>query len=170
MNQTVRVALRSVNLGVLAVVLQALEPAEVNLKVMLVGQSVLNVRCVRGGNKDLVAHVVHGSLHAGTVLLCKSVDSDLSGSLVALVELVLLLANLLDVLELLPLPRVLDFSTEDAVPGFGQSGVLVSVESVEGRSGALENKEAVNAGLDGDALATSCDNLDCALVCAVAEE
>jgi hypothetical protein len=103
-DQTVGIALRSVDLGVLAVVLQALEPAEVNLEVMLVRQSVLNIRRVRGSDKDLVAHVVHGSLHARTVLLCECVDGDLSGSLVALVELVLLLANLLDILELLPLP------------------------------------------------------------------
>ena len=170
MDQTVGVALRSVDLSVLAVVLQALEPAEVNLKVMLVGQSVLDVRCVRSGNKDLVAHVVHGSLHTRTVLLCEGVDSDLSGSLVALVKLVLLLADLLDIPELLPLPRVLDFGAEDAVPGFGESGVLVSVEAVEGGAGALEDQQAVNAGLDCDALTTSCDNLDSALVGTVAEE
>lgn len=170
MNQTVRVALRSVDLGVLAVVLQALEPAEVNFKVMLVGQSVLDIRRVRGSNKNLVAHVVHGSLHTRTVLLCESVDGDLSGSLVALVELVLLLADLLNILELLPLPRVLDFGAENAVPGLGKSGVLVSVEAVEGGTGALEDQEAVNTGLDGDALATSCDNLDSALVGAVTEE
>ena len=104
MNQTVGVALRGVHLSVLAVVFQALEPAEVNLKVMLVGQSVLDVRRIRGSNKDLVAHVVHGGLHTRTVLLCEGVDGDLSGSFVALVELVLLLADLLDILELLPLP------------------------------------------------------------------
>jgi hypothetical protein len=169
-DQTVGVALRSVDFSILAVVFQALEPAEVNLKVMLVGQSVLDIRRVRGSNKNLVAHVVHGSLHTRTVLLCESLDGDLSGSLVALVELVLLLADLLDVLELLPLPRVLDFGAENAVPGFGESGVLVSVEAVEGRTGALEDQQAVNAGLDGDALATSCNNLDGALVGAIAEE
>lgn len=103
-NQTVGIALRSVNLSILAVILQALEPAKVDLKVMLVRQSVLDIRRVRGSNKDLVAHVVHGSLHTRTVLLCECVDGDLSGSLVALVELVLLLADLLDILELLPLP------------------------------------------------------------------
>jgi hypothetical protein len=169
-NQTVGVALRCVNLGVLAVVLQALEPAEVNLKVVLVGQSVLDIRCVRGSNKDLVAHVVHGGLHTRAVLLCKCVDGNLSGSLVALVELVLLFADLFDILELLPLPRVLNLSAENAVPGFGKSGVLVSVEAVEGRAGALENQEAVNAGLNGDALTASCDDLDGALVGTVAEE
>lgn len=169
-NQTVGVALRSVNLSVLSVVLQALEPAEVNLEVVLVGQSVFNIRRVRGSNKDLVAHVVHSSLHARAVLLGEGVDGDLSGSLVALVELVLLLADLLDILELLPLPRVLDFGAEDTVPGLGESGVLVSMEAVEGRTGALEDQEAVNAGLDGDALTTPCDNLNSALVGTVAEE
>lgn len=104
MNEAVGVALRSVDFGILAIVLQALEPAEVNLKVVLVGQSVLDVRRVRSNRKNLVAHVVHRCLHTGTVLLCKSVDGDLSGSLETLVELVLLLADLLDVLELLPLP------------------------------------------------------------------
>jgi len=103
-DQAVGVGLRSVDLGVLAIVLQALEPAEVNLKVMLVGQSVLDIRRVRSSNENLVAHVVHGSLYTRTVFLCKCVDSDLPGSLVALVELVLLFADLLDILELLPLP------------------------------------------------------------------
>lgn len=139
MNQAVGVALRSVDLGILAIVLQALEPAEVNLKVVLVGQSVLDIRCVRSNSKNLVAHVVHGCLHTSAVLLSKSVDGDLPGSLETLVELVLLLADLLDVLELLPLPRVLNFSAEDAIPGLGESGVLVSVEAMEGGSSALEN-------------------------------
>lgn len=104
MNQAVRVTLRSVDFGILAIVLQALEPAEVNLKVVLVGQSVLDVRCVGSSSKNLVTHVVHGCLHTSTVLLCKSVDGDLSSSLETLVEFVLLLTDLLDVLELLPLP------------------------------------------------------------------
>ena len=44
------------------------------------------------------------------------------------------------------------------------------MEAVEGRTGALEDQEAVNTGLDGDSLATSCDNLNSTLVGAVAEE
>jgi len=44
------------------------------------------------------------------------------------------------------------------------------VEAVEGGTGALKDQEAVNARLDGDALAASCDNLDSALVGTVAEE
>jgi hypothetical protein len=44
------------------------------------------------------------------------------------------------------------------------------VEAVEGRTGALEDQEAVNARLDGNALATPCNSLNSTLVGAVAKE
>lgn len=44
------------------------------------------------------------------------------------------------------------------------------MEAVEGRSSALENQQAVDARLDGDALATSCNEFDGALVGTVAKE
>lgn len=44
------------------------------------------------------------------------------------------------------------------------------METIKSGTGALEDQETINSRLDGDALTTSCDNLDCALVGAIAEE
>lgn len=44
------------------------------------------------------------------------------------------------------------------------------MEAIESGTGALEDQEAINSRFDGDALTTSCDNLDGALVGAIAEE
>jgi hypothetical protein len=39
---------------------------------------------------------------------------------------------------------------EDTVPGIGQGGVLITVETMESRASGLEHKEVLEAGLDGD--------------------
>lgn len=141
-----------------------------NLKVVLVGQAVndrLDLGCLC---QNLLAHLVHGVLHAGRVLLCKRLHGDCPGIRVCFVENGLLLLHLLEAAKLVPLPCRLDLCAENAVPRLRQTGELVAVEAVECRARRLEHKQLLDSTLDADALALAEDGLDGADLGAVAEE
>lgn len=173
MNKTVGVALGRVDVCVLARVLEAIVPAEVNLKVVLVGQRVVDVLDLWHSSEDLLAHLVHGVLDTGALFGCKRLHCDFARALPCSVELVGRGGSLDggDVRERAPGPAALDFCAEDAVLRLGQDGELVfCVVAVEGAAGAFEHEQALDAGADLDALAARGDDVGGARVGAVAEE
>lgn len=137
---------------------------------MLVRQAVADSLDLGSLDEDLLAHLVHGVLHTGRVLLGKSLESDLSCVGVCLVEDGRLLLDLLQSGELLPLPCALDLGAENAVPDLGKTGVLVAVEAIKGGPGRLEHEEFLDSALDADALAFARAGLNGADLGTVAEE
>lgn len=137
---------------------------------MLVGQRVDDQLRVRNSRQNLLAHLVHGILHAGALVLGKPRQRNLAGLLPRRVELGDGLAHGLDVGEGLPLPAGVDVGRQDAVPGLGQGGELVADEAVEGRAGALEHGQPLDAAGDGDAVLARDARLDVARLLAVAQE
>jgi hypothetical protein len=135
---------------------------------VFVGECVVN--CVDLGNssQNLVSHLVHGRLHTGAVVLGECLQCDISRSFPSTVEVNGL--DLFQCLEELPLPARFDVCAEDAIPGLGQTCVLVAVEAVECRAGALEHQQLLDLGADGRALSLPCDCLDDANFIAVAVE
>jgi len=170
LNETVGIGLRSEDLGVLAGVVETLEPGEINLEVVLIRKSIVDSLNQRHIRKDLVAHLVHSVLDASTIVLGKDIESSVLDAIESLVKLRNDRLDLVQSRELLPLPTSLDVCAKDAVPGFGQTGVFVPVESIERGPGALEHKKTLEARLNGDTLAFSSHGLNNALLLAIAEE
>ena len=185
LNQAVGVGLGSKNSRIFAGVLDVLVPREVcrglacvcisqvqkqltNLEVVLVWQSVVDCLDLRNNSKDVVSHLVHGGLDTGAVVLSEDLQCDVPGRLPSTIEVDSL--DLLQCLELLPLPTSFDFCTEDAVPGLGQTRVLVTVEAMESRAGALKYEQLLDLGADRRALALPCYCLNNADLVTVAVE
>lgn len=139
-----------------------------NLKVVLVREDIVDLFNLRYSSKNELAHLVHGSLHAGAVVLCESLHRDIPRLLVRAVEVHIY--NLADILERLPLPSRFDLGAEDAVPGLWQPGELIAVEAVECGSRALQHEQLLDLGADLDALILARDGLDYADLLAVAVE
>lgn len=139
-----------------------------DFEVVLVGQHIVDLRDERNLCKDQFAHLVHGSLHARAVVFGEGLHREVPRALPCAIEVDL--AHLGEVGKRLPLPARLDLSAEDAVPGLGQAREFVAVETVEGRSGALEHEQLLNLGSDLHALILARDGLDNADLLAVAEE
>lgn len=140
------------------------------LEKVLVGQRVADQLRVGHGGQDLLAHLVHGVLHAGTLVLGEPRQRDAAGLLPRRVELGDGLSDGLDVRKGLPLPGGIDIRRQDAVPGLAQRRVLVPHEAVEGRAGALEHGQAHDAAADDDAVLAADAGLDVARLLAVAQE
>jgi len=170
LDEAVWIALWRVHLSVLASVLEALVPAEVNLEVVLVWKQIVDLLNEWHCSQDLVAHLVHGVLHAGRLVLCKGLGGDLVSSLESWVEFAGLGLDGCERVEGSPCPVCLDFGGQNAIPGLWQSSVFVPVEAIEGRSSALEYKQLVNAALDREAGSFSVHKLDVSCLCAVAKE
>lgn len=75
---------------------------------MLVGQGVSGGLNLRDGVQDLLAHLVHGGLDAGTVVLGEDLQSDIAGRLPGLIELGDSILNGLEIRKGLPLPGCID--------------------------------------------------------------
>ncbi|CRK29992.1 hypothetical protein BN1708_005120 [Verticillium longisporum] len=169
LDEAVRARLRGVDLGIGARVLEALVPAEVNLKVVLVGQGVGDGLGLGGDLEDLLAHLVHGVLDAGALVLGKGLEGDGAGGVPGGVEAADVLLDGGEAVGEGPGPGGVDVGGEDAVPGLGQGGVRVADEAVEGRAGGLEDGELLDAARQGDAVAGDA-GLDGARLLAVAQE
>ena len=138
---------------------------------MLVGQRVPDVLNLRDNGQDLVAHLVHGVLHASTGILCKGIQSNLPGLAPSLSKLWRKPFDLVESRECLPIITTLDLGAQDSVPRLGQLSVLVAVEPVEGGSSALEHKQLVDARRQADsATIVACDAVNLAQLLAISVE
>jgi hypothetical protein len=139
-----------------------------NLKVMFVGQRIIDSFDFRNGSKNLVAHLVHCRLYTGAVVLGEDLHGDVSRGLPCGIEV-----NRLGfgrILEELPLPTSLNVCAEDTVPGLGKLGILVTVKAVESGTGALQHQQLLYLGADRNALALPGDRLYHAELLAVTVE
>lgn len=152
-DETIGVALWSVDLSVLSCVLQAVVPVKVDLEVVFVGQRIVNCFDQRSRGQDLLAHLIHGILYAGALVFGERLECDFACILPCFVELRNLPLNVIESSENLPFPASIDRGAEDTVPDFGQSGVIVPNEGVESRSGALQHQKIGDCGSDLNALA-----------------
>jgi len=168
LDEAIGVGLRSKNGCVLAQVLDALVPREINLEVMLVGKRIVDSLDERNSGQNVIAHLVHGGLYTGAVVLGEDLKCQVTGSLPCTIEVDLL--RLGSVLEQLPLPTSLNLGAENAVPGLGKLCVLVTVETMEGRTSALEDEELLNLGANRHALSFPCNRLNDAGLLAVTVE
>ena len=137
---------------------------------MLVGQAVIHRLNPRHRLQNLLAHNVHRVLHARAVLFRESLECNLPRVFPRLVEALLALLDLFHAGEALPVPAGFDFGAQDAVPGFGQAGVLVAVETPELRAGALQHEQALDSATHADAFATACYDFDGPCLCTIAHE
>jgi hypothetical protein len=152
LDKTVRVGLRSIDLGVLAGVLETLMPAKVDLEIVLVWQGVGDVLDLGELLEDRLAHVVHGSLDRCRVLESEGLEGDVSSAVVGVVEHAVL-GELLDLaiggdLGAGPHPGRVDVGGEDSVVGLWKGGVLALVVRVEHGAGGLEDGQVLDTGLD----------------------
>lgn len=111
---------------------------------MVVGQLIFHSLKQRRCSKNLLAHLVHSSLHTGAIIFSKGLESDSPGSLPGSIELGNISLHLRHIAEAAPLPVGRDISAENAVPGLLESGELVAEEAPELRAGALEHGQAVD--------------------------
>lgn len=120
---------------------------------MLVGQRVFH-RLDQGlESQDLVGHLVHGILHTGTVVLSEGLKSDITSSSPGSVELGNVGLDFIKIAEALELPIGVDIGAENAIPCFGESGVLITDEAPELGVGALKNCKAMDGRVDVNTLA-----------------
>lgn len=137
---------------------------------MLVRQRIGNQVCLRHGGQDLLAHLVHGILHTGALILGKSGERNVASLLPCRVKLGARLPHGLYIRKGLPLPGSVNISGQDAVPGLSQSGVLVPNEAVEGRSSTLEHSQTHDAAANDDVVLAADAGLDSACLLAVAQK
>ena len=138
-----------------------------NFKVVLVRERILNSLNQRLFTENLVGHLVHGGLDTSAIILGKSIQGDFPGNLPGRSELVCNGADLIESIEVLPMPVGSNISAHDTVPGLLESGVLVTDETPELRAGALEHGQIGDEGPDVNALALNDVHLDGALLLAV---
>jgi hypothetical protein len=141
-----------------------------NLKVVFVGERVVDRLNEGSGSQNLVGHLVHCVLHAGAVVLCECAHGDGPDIVPGLVEFGNVGADLVECRKSLPMPIALNFRAKDTIPNFGQLRVFVAVEAVECGARALQDEQLVHTRFDRDAFALSCHNLDFACLLAVTIE
>lgn len=129
-----------------------------NLEVVLVRQRILNSLKQRRNSKNLLAHLVHGSLNTGADILSESLEGNLARSLIGSIELANVGRDLRHIGELAPLPVGSNISAENPVPGLLESSVLITEETPELGTGALQHGQALDRGVNGNTLAL--DNID----------
>lgn len=140
------------------------------LEKVLVGQRVGDQVGFRHSGQNLLAHLVHGVLHTGALILSKSGERNVASFLPRRVELGARLPHGFYIGECLPLPSGVNVSGQDAIPGLSQRGELVPHEAVEGRASALQHRQAHDAAADDDALLAADAGLDVARLLAVAQK
>lgn len=147
LDQTVRIGLRSIDLSVLASVLETLMPAKVDLEVVLVWKGVRDVLDLRELLEDGLAHVVHGGLDRCRVLEGEGLEGDVSGAIIGIVKDTVI-SKLLDLaisrdLGAGPLPAGVDIGGQDSVVGLWEGGIFALMVGVEHRASGLENGEVL---------------------------
>jgi hypothetical protein len=125
---------------------------------MLIRQCIVDGLNLRDSLQNKIAHLIHGRLHTGAIILGECLHSDIPRSLPRGIEVHSL--GLLCVLEQLPLPPCLDLRAEDTVPRLGQLGVLVAVEAMKCRPRALQHEQLLDLGADGNTLVFAGHGLD----------
>lgn len=116
------------------------ELAHVDTNVMLVGQSIRDFGNSGELGQDLLLHEVESSLNGSRVILGEGITSDLldtgmDGLVVNIAESGRRLGD--------KSPLTVNSSREDTIPNRDQSGVFISVETVESRTSSLEDEELV---------------------------
>jgi hypothetical protein len=137
---------------------------------VLVGERVIDSVNERNGSQNLIGHLVHGVLDTCAVVLGECAHGDGSDLIPCIVELRNIGANLVYRSKGLPVPSAFHFSAENAIPNLWQLGILIAVEAVKCRACAFQNEKLIDARLDGDAFAFSCDELDFSCLVAIAVE
>lgn len=115
---------------------------------MLVGQRVANNLHLGRLLQDLLAHLVHGVLDRGGLVLGERLEGDVAGRLESLVEPLNALLHVGDGGKGLPVPGGINVGRQDTVPSLAEGGVLVPDEAVEGRAGGLKDGETLDGGLE----------------------
>lgn len=138
---------RLVDIEVLVSVVN-LELGHINTKVVLVGESVVNLANSLVITQDLLLHLVHGGLDGSRVILGKGIHGDLLNRLVDLGEVDLISQDRGAVAR--ESPGGINGGREDTVPDFRKSGVLITVEAVESGTGGLENEQVLESRLNSD--------------------
>lgn len=137
---------------------------------MNVGQGILDSIKQRNSSQNQLTHLVHGSLHTSRVILRKGLEGSVTGGLPSIVKLLHVGLDLVQATEAAPLPVGINLGAENTVPGLLESGELVTDEAPELGAGALEDGQAVDGGVDLDALALDHVDLDVAGLGAVLDE
>lgn len=120
--------------------------------------------------QDLLAHLIHGGLNTGTVILRKSLEGDIPRRLPGIIELGHISADLVEAREPLPSPCRLDVCAKDTIPHFREGGIFVAYKAPELRARALQDTELVDGRLDVNARALGDIHLDVARFFAVADK
>lgn len=145
------------------------EGGQTNFKVVLVGQGITGELNLRLCSKNLLAHLVHGGLDRGTLVLGENLHGNVAGGLPGSVKTLDTLLDSGHTGKALPTPGAVDICGKNAVPGLAECGVLVPDEAVERGASALENSKIRDSALEIDAL-TSHSGLDIASLLAVTVE
>jgi len=135
LDKTVGVVERNVDLGVLAGVLEAVVPAEIQFNVVLVREKVSDGVKERSLFENALGNVVHGGLDRGRVLKCKGLEGNVASLLVCAIKLTLF-AKLIDSLvsgnlARDPSPLSIDIGRENTIMSLFQGGKIADVVSVE---------------------------------------
>lgn len=137
---------------------------------MVVGERILHSIDQRRTSQDLLAHLVHGSLHTSAVVLGKGLQSNVAGRLPSGIEAGGVGLDSRHAVEAAPLPVSSNVSAENTVPGLLESSELVTQEAPELGAGALQDGQTVDRGVDVNALALDHVNLGVAGLGAVLDK
>lgn len=120
--------------------------------------------------QDLLAHLIHGGLNTGTVILRKGLEGDVPRRLPGIIELGHVSSDLVKAREPFPSPRRLDVCAKNPIPHFREGGVFVAHKAPELRARALQDTELVDGRPDVNARTLGDIHLDVAGFFAVADE
>jgi len=120
---------------------------------VVVGQRVIDSLKQRLSGEDDLSHLIHGSLNTGAVVLGESLEGGVTGNSPGVIELVSIGLDLGEAAEAAPLPVSGNVGAKDTVPGLLESSELITKETVELRTGALEHSQILDGGLDVDTFA-----------------
>ena len=109
-------------------------------------------------------------MNTGAVVLGESLEGGVAGNGPGVVELVSIGLDLGEAVEAAPLPVSSNVGAQDTVPGLLKSSELITKETVELRTGALEHSQVFDGGLDVDTLALVDINLGVAGFAALLDE
>jgi hypothetical protein len=109
-------------------------------------------------------------LHTGAVVFSEELECDVASGLPRLIKLGNSSLHILEARERSPLPARIYIRRQDAVPGLGESGVLVPQEAMEGGSRTLEDAQAHDAAVQRDAILAADGSLNVPRLVSVLEE
>ena len=113
-------------------------PTQVDLKVVLVGQGIIDGLNAWSSFKNLVTHFVHGVLHAGTRVFRERLHGDITSLGPSFIDSLCLGFDLVDTGENLPRPASVDGSAENPIIHIWQCREVVANEAMELGASALQ--------------------------------